>query len=63
MLRGGHWCPECQRYEWHYAEISRKNPFYAQVWTPLHGDKHDYHIPMQYSAYDITEELKKELED
>lgn len=63
VLRGGHWCPECQRYEWHYAEIARKNPFYAQVWTPLHGDKHDYHIPMQYSAYDITEELKKELED
>lgn len=62
VLRGGHWCPECQRSEWHYAEIARKNPFYAQVWKPLHGDKHDYHIPMAYSAFDITEKLKKELD-
>lgn len=61
VLRGGHWCPECMRSEWHYAEIARKNPFYAQVWTPLHGDNHDYHIPMAYSAYDIAEELKKEI--
>ena len=61
VLRGGHWCPECQRSEWHYAEIARKNPFYAQVWEPIHGDKHDYHIPMAYSAFDITEKLKKEL--
>lgn len=61
VLRGGHWCPECQRSEWHYAEIARKNPFYAQVWKPIHGDKHDYHIPMAYSAFDITEKLKKEL--
>lgn len=62
VLQGGHWCPECQRYEWHYAEIARKNPFYAQVWTPLHGDKHDYHIPMAYSAFDIAAQLKQELE-
>lgn len=62
VLRGGHWCPECQRSEWHYAEIARKNPFYAQVWKPLHGDKHDYHIPMAYSAFDITKKLKKELD-
>ena len=61
VLRGGHWCPECQRSEWHYAEIARKNPFYAQVWKPIHGDKHDYRIPMAYSAFDITEKLKKEL--
>ena len=61
VLRGGHWCPECQRSEWHYAEIARKNPFYAQVWKPIHGDKHDYHIPMAYSAFDITKKLKEEL--
>lgn len=61
VLQGGHWCPECQRYEWHYGEIARKNPFYAQVWTPLHGDRHDYHIPMEFSAYDIWKELKEKL--
>ena len=61
VLRGGHWCPECLRYEWHYAEIARKNPFYAQVWTPIHGDRHDYRIPMAFSAYDIAAELKEEI--
>ena len=61
VLRGGHWCPECLRHEWHYAEIARKNPFYAQVWTPIHGDRHDYRIPMAFSAYDIAAELKEEI--
>lgn len=61
VLKGGHWCPECMRREWHNAEIARKNPFYAQVWTPLHGDKHDYHIPMAFSAYDVWQELQQKL--
>ena len=61
VLRGGHWCPECLRHEWQYAEIARKNPFYAQVWTPIHGDRHDYRVPMAFSAYDIAAELKEEI--
>lgn len=61
MLRGGHWCPECQRNTWHYADMARKNPFYAQVWTPVHGDQDDYSIPMRYSAFDIWKELKEKL--
>lgn len=60
-LGGGHWCPECLRATWHYGDIARQNPFYAQVWTPLHGDGDDYVIPMKYSAYDITQELKERL--
>ncbi|MDR1193485.1 MAG: NAD-dependent epimerase/dehydratase family protein [Peptococcaceae bacterium] len=38
ILRGGHWCPECERSKWNYAEIAKVNPFFAQVWNPIHGD-------------------------
>ena len=61
MLRGGHWCPECQRNTWHYADMARKSPFYAQVWTPVHGIGDDYSIPMRFSAFDIWNELKEKL--
>ena len=61
VLQGGHWCPECLKHEWRYGEIAKKNPFYAQVWTPIHGEGDDYVIPMDYSGYDITAELKKKL--
>lgn len=62
VLHGGHWCPECLRYEWHYDEIANKNPFYAQVWKPTHGDEDTYKIPMKFSAFDIMEDLKNTLE-
>lgn len=61
MLRGGHWCPECQRNAWHYADMARKSQFYAQVWTPVHGDGDDYSIPMRFSAFDVWNELKEKL--
>lgn len=61
VLQGGHWCPECLAHEWHYGDIAKKNPFYAQVWTPLHGDEDDYVIPMQFSGYDVTQKLKNKL--
>jgi 2,4-dienoyl-CoA reductase-like NADH-dependent reductase (Old Yellow Enzyme family)/thioredoxin reductase len=61
VLHGGHWCPECLRNEWHYGDIAKKNPFYAQVWTPIHGENDNYVIPMKHSAYDVTDELKKSL--
>lgn len=60
-LQGGHWCPQCLSHEWSYGNIAKKNPFYAQVWLPIHGEQDDYSIPMEYSAYDISAELKKEL--
>ena len=59
VLGGGHWCPECFRYEWHYAEIAKKNPFYAQVWNSQHDENDDYIIKMAYSAYDIKQELEE----
>lgn len=61
VLQGGHWCPECINHTWHYADIAKKNPFYAQVWTPLHGDDDDYAIPMDFSGVDVSKELKEKL--
>ncbi len=61
VLQGGHWCPECLAHTWHYGDIAKTNPFYAQVWTPLHGDEDNYVIPMEYSGFEITNELKEKL--
>ena len=42
VLEGGHWCPECLPTPWNYDEIAKGNPFFAQVWRPLHGeDEHN----------------------
>lgn len=38
VLEGGHWCPECLPSPWNYDEIAKGNPFFAQVWKPLHGE-------------------------
>ncbi len=37
VLEGGHWCPQCERESWNYAARAKVDPFFAQVWTPLHG--------------------------
>ncbi len=36
-LKAGHWCPDCEGPPWRYHEIAARNPFFAQVWAPLHG--------------------------
>lgn len=36
VLKGGHWCEECLPAPWNYNEIAKGNPFFAQVWYPLH---------------------------
>ena len=55
VLLGGHWCPECsplpwdpedmnsdRQYKWNYDEVAKKNPFFNQVWAPLHSpDEHN----------------------
>ncbi len=45
ILLGGHWAPgdmpfpyrgkEDER-PWHWDEVAKSNPFFAQIWTPLH---------------------------
>ncbi len=37
VLQGGHWCSECLPTPWNYNEIAKGNPFFAQVWYPLHS--------------------------
>lgn len=36
VLEGGHWCAECERKSWNYGKRAKVDPFFAQVWTPLH---------------------------
>jgi hypothetical protein len=36
VLEGGHWCPVCSREGWNYYERAKVDPFFAQVWYPLH---------------------------
>lgn len=61
VLQGGHWCPECLKDAWAYGQIAKKNPFYAQVWWPIHDPGDDYVIPMEYSAFDIRNELMEKF--
>ena len=51
ILLGGHWCPECMPYPyadepnprpWQWDKVARHNPFFAQLWTPLHAPNEDY---------------------
>jgi len=37
VLLGGHWCPDCLPTPWNYDEEAKHNPFFAQVWYPLHN--------------------------
>lgn len=41
VLKGGHWCPECDPWPWNYDAIAKKNPFFAQVWYVDHGKNED----------------------
>lgn len=44
VLLGGFWCEQEEPMPWDYDAEARRNPFFAQVWTPLHGtDEHNYY--------------------
>jgi hypothetical protein len=49
VLRGGHWCPDelpgptdgdfkNSFTPWEYDAEAKRNPFFAQVWYPLHSE-------------------------
>lgn len=40
VLKGGHFCPHCEDTSWKPQAMAKHNPFFAQVWYPLHG-KHE----------------------
>ncbi len=57
VLRGGHWCPEELPWPWDYDTEAKINPFFAQVWYPLHDkDEHNVYGEEIFANY---EEYKK----
>lgn len=38
VLEGGHWCPHCETESWNYSKRAEVDPFFAQVWKPLHKE-------------------------
>jgi len=54
VLKGGHWCPQCEREAWNYAEIAERNPFYNQVWEPLRGKGSRFNIKKQFNDLSVT---------
>ena len=53
VLKGGHWCPECDRMHWNYDSIAKVIAFFAQVWYADHGKNEDYvHTEDIYRDYD-----------
>lgn len=55
ILKGGHWCPECLPAPWMYGEIAKGNPFFAQVWYPLHNKSEN-----KYYSQSIYEHWEKD---
>lgn len=54
ILEGGHWCPVCERKSWNYHQIAKVNPFFAQVWYPLHDkDEASKEYPKIVSELDV----------
>ena len=44
ILKGGHWCPECEAPDWDYKTIASHNPFFNQVIAPFAHRLPDYKI-------------------
>lgn len=53
VLKGGHWCPECERISWNYPTIAKRSPFFNQVWAPLHGESEQWEIKKTVSDLDV----------
>ena len=53
VLEGGHWCPECERRSWNYGARAKVDPFFAQVWDPLHGPDEMREYPKEVTELDI----------
>ena len=53
VLEGGHWCPECERKSWNYGNRAKVDPFFAQVWNPLHEKNETREYKKTVSDLDI----------
>ena len=49
VLEGGHWCDECERKSWNYGNRAKVDPFFAQVWAPLHDPDELREYPKEVS--------------
>ena len=59
VLRGGHWCPQELPWPWDYDTEAKLNPFFAQVWYPLHHrQENHYYGPEIFDCFEekVTEE-------
>ena len=53
ILEGGHWCPECERKSWNYGNRAKVDPFFAQVWNPLHEADELREYPKEVTELDV----------
>ena len=54
VLEGGHWCPVCEGESWNYYQRAKIDPFFAQVWKPLHPeDEQPWVYPKEVSELDV----------
>jgi len=54
VLEGGHWCPVCERESWNYYERAKVDPFFAQVWNPLHDkNEKEWKYKKLYPEYNV----------
>ena len=53
VLEGGHWCPDCERKSWNYGQRAKVDPFFAQVWNPLHGPDELREYPKTVTELDV----------
>lgn len=53
VLEGGHWCDECERKSWNYGVRAKGDPFFAQVWNPLHAPDELREYPKEVSELDV----------
>lgn len=62
ILLGGHWCRECMPWPyrdepdcrpWHWDQVAKKNPFFAQLWAPLHDpDENNIYGPEIFDGWE-----------
>ncbi|MBR5290898.1 MAG: NAD(P)-dependent oxidoreductase [Erysipelotrichaceae bacterium] len=57
VLKGGHWCPEELPWPWDYDTEAKLNPFFAQVWYPLHNQNQ-----MHVYGSEIFDNFKEKVE-
>lgn len=59
VLKGGHWCPDCDPMPWNYDAIAKVNPFFAQVWYTNHDkNEHNVYDESIYRDYDEYNQSK-----